>query len=300
MPIVENDSNKICYETYGESSNPCLILVMGITGQLINWPENFINGLVRAGFYVVAFDNRDVGFSKYYDDLATPTLNDAMQSLQQGKSIALPYTLNDMANDILFLMDQLSIDKAHLLGISMGGQVAQLFAIEHQDRLHSLILVATTSGDKGLPPPTDEVLNYFFKPKQNDDLESLVANHLEQYKIYTHGDDFDFTTAESLLKSAYQRAFHPPGNQRQLLATMFAKPRGEQLKNVRVPTLIIHGDYDPVFPIEHGQQLAAVLPASKLAMIDKMGHGLPTRVAMLVVEAIGSLTVVVSPDGIEL
>jgi pimeloyl-ACP methyl ester carboxylesterase len=287
MPIVENNQNKICYEAYGNRNNPCMVLVMGVTGQLITWPKYFIDDLVNAGFYVLAFDNRDVGFSQYYDEKTAPSIAEAIQALQQGKSIALPYTLDDMVEDIVFLLNALAIEKMHLLGISMGGQIAQRFSIKHQARLHSLILLATSTRDQDLPPPTTAALNFFFKPKKTN-LDNLIADHVEQYKIYTHPNDFDLPSCEAAMKTAYDRAYHPEGNQRQLLAMMFATGTGEKLKNVLVPSLIIHGDYDPVFPITHGEHLARCLANASLVQIDRMGHSLPVRVSSLVISAIAN------------
>lgn len=286
MPILKKQNISICYETFGNKTDPCVILIMGITGQLINWPNELTQNLANAGFYVIIFDNRDTGLSTYYDELETPNLADAVNKKQQGKKINLPYTLHDMANDLLVLMDGLQIDRAHIVGVSMGGQIAQIFAIEHPERLLSLTLIATSSGDPGLPPPHPEVLDFFFNTDANNrNLESSINRHVQQYKIYHHPDDFDLEAVRKMQKKAYQRAYHPIGNQRQLLAMIFAEPRGKKLQSVSAPSLIIHGDYDPVTPLEHGKQLAKSLPNSHLLIIEKMGHGLPARVCPIIVDA---------------
>jgi len=300
MPILNHENISICYETSGEVSNPCVILVMGITGQLINWPSELTQGLVDAGFYVVTFDNRDVGLSTYYDELETPDLTDAVQRKQQGEELTLPYTLNDMSSDLRILMDGLHIKQAHIVGASMGGQIAQIFAIEHTERLLSLTLVATSSGDPGLQPPKPEVLDFFFKPSSdNTDPESAVNQHIEQYKLYTHPDDFDLDAVKALHKNAYQRAYHPMGNKRQLLAMIFAEPRGEKLRSVFVPSLVIHGVYDPVAPADHGKQLAECLPHSHLLIIEKMGHGLPVRACPEFVDAMVKHFNSINPGNVE-
>jgi pimeloyl-ACP methyl ester carboxylesterase len=286
MSILKQQNISICYETHGDAANPCVLLVMGITGQLISWPNELIRGLADAGFYVVTFDNRDVGLSTYYDDLETPDLADVMQKQQKGELIDPPYKLNDMAKDILVLMDGLQVKQAHVVGVSMGGQIAQILAIEHPERLLSLTLISTSSGDPGLPPPKPEVLDFFFKPKEsNTDLDSSIMQHVQQYKIYNHPDDFDLNEIKAMHEKSYQRAYHPMGNQRQLLAMIFAEPRGEKLRSVLVPSLIIHGDYDPVAPMEHGEHLAKLLPNSKTLAIEKMGHGLPPRACPAMVAA---------------
>ncbi len=277
MWILKNDVS-ICYETFGNPENPCVIMVTGIASQLVHWSNELTQGLAEKGFYVVTFDNRDVGLSSYYDHLETPDLGEAIASQQFGGAIQLPYTLADMSDDILALMDGLHIDKAHIVGVSMGGEIAQIFAINHGERLLSLSLISTSSRDAGLPPPSAEVMDFFFRPAPaKDDLEAAINQHVAQYKIYYHPDDVDEQEIRNLHEKAYQRAYHPEGNQRQLLAMIFVEPRGEELKQVQIPALIIHGDIDPVVSIEHGERLAACIPNSRLEIMEKMGHGIPAR-----------------------
>lgn len=266
----------ICYESYGDATHPCIILISGIGSQLIHWPEKFIQGLTEKGFYVVAFDNRDTGLSAHYDHLVTPNLTEVINARQQGNSFQPPYTLEDMAVDVIGLMEQLQIEQAHLLGISMGGMIAQLVAVEYPDRILSLICIATTSGDPGLPPAQPEVLNYLLSPKrQAEDLESYISDKIHLYKIYNHPEHWDEIKAQELYRKSYHRAHKPSGFFRQLLAIICSEPRTKKLAQLQLPCLIIHGDYDPVFPVEHGQQLAKCLLNSQLVIIKKMGHGLP-------------------------
>lgn len=284
MPFVNKNGMTICYEAYGQPKQPCVILIMGITGQLIAWPEAVIHGLVAQGFYVIAFDNRDVGLSSYYDHLSGPQLTDALLSIQQGQILPIPYTLNDMANDIAVLMDGLGIAKAHLVGISMGGRIAQYFALQHAERLLSLTCLATTTGDIHLPPPSPDVLAYFFTPKLTaKNVEEFVAQAMQAYRLYHKPHDRDEEEARQKYQQAYFRAYHPKGNLRQLLATMFATPTGHLLKQVQCPSLVIHGDSDPVFPLMHAEYLSQCLPNSRLIMIPDLGHGMPKRIHPLLV-----------------
>jgi pimeloyl-ACP methyl ester carboxylesterase len=286
MPILEEKTKKICYETFGDSDKPCLALIAGFGAQLLSWSEELIEGLVAAGFYVVIFDNRDVGLSSYYDDLDTPIVMEAIAKLQQGQAVSSPYSLRDMADDVVTLMDGLQIAKAHIAGISMGGQIAQVFAVAHSDRTLSLTVIASGSGEPGLPPPNDAVMDFFFSTKDSaTSLESAIERHIEQHKIYYHPDDFDFELSREKLETSYRRAYHPAGNQRQLLAMICAEPRTEALKQLTVPLLVIHGDYDPVFPAEHGRQLASLVDHAHLEMIKDMGHGLPKRVHQTILES---------------
>lgn len=285
--FLEQNSIKICYKTFGIPSNPVIILMMGIGGQLIQWPDQITQGLAHQGFYVITFDNRDSGLSCYYDHLFTPDLIKAILAKKLGKPFHPPYTLNDMAHDVVVLMDKLSIPKAHIVGLSMGGMIGQIIALEYQERVLSLTCIASTSGDAHLPPSKPKVLQFFLtrhSPAEN--LDSYVKTMIDVNKIYNHPDDFNEKYARDLYTRSYQRAFHPEGFKRQLLAVLFAAPRGEQLRQLKLKSLVIHGDYDPVFPLEHGKQLAQCLHTTAFTVIEKMGHALPERVHKTIVELI--------------
>lgn len=274
--ILQHNGITICYETFGDKSNPCIILIMGIEGQLINWPFEMTQALASQGFYLITFDNRDAGLSMYYDQLETPGLTDAIAAKQKGKDIHPPYTLEDMAFDIITLMDGLHIEKAHIVGISMGGMIGQVLAIEHPERVLSLAIIASTSGEPNLPPAKPEVLDFFFAPKKQDmDLASYLDKKMQLYKIYNHPSHVDEKLARDFFAKAFHRAYHPAGFARQLLAMIFAEPRTQKLKQLEIPCVIIHGDYDPVFSLEHAEHLAQSLPKSRLSIIKNLGHGLP-------------------------
>lgn len=282
-----NNSFPIYYEAFGNPNNPCIILIMGIGGQLIHWPNEFIQGLVDNGFFVVIFDNRDAGLSQYYHDSNTPELHNVIKALQQGQSVSIPYTLVDMANDVITILGKLQIKKAHILGISMGGMIAQLVAIKFPHYVLSLICIATTSGEANLPPAKSEVLDFFFSSKSHvETLESYLQNKMQLHKIYNHPDHVNEEEMRTLYIKTYQRAHRPDGFKRQLLALISTKPRSQQLRALSTPALIIHGTYDPVFSIEHGKQLANCIPNSKLIVIEKMGHGLPPILCNEIVNSI--------------
>jgi len=279
MPIINANGVSISYETFGDSSDPNVIFIQGIASQLVHWPTELMEKLAAEGYHVVIFDNRDVGLSHYYDHLDTPSLDDAFASKWRGQAFKPPYTLKDMAHDVVLLMDALNIEKVHLVGISMGGIIAQYFAFDYPERLLTLTLGATSSGDTHLPPPKSDVMNFLFQLNPSStDIESAIERHVQQYHLYNHPDDIHPDVIRKVHRRAYNRAYHPEGSHRQLLAVMFDEPRGEQLKQITVPTLIIHGDYDPVVPLEHGQQLADLFPSSELVIIPNMGHGIPQRI----------------------
>jgi pimeloyl-ACP methyl ester carboxylesterase len=275
------------YKTFGDKTDPCILLIMGIGGQLIQWPSALIQGLVKQNFYVVVFDNRDAGLSEDYDHIPTPNIMEVISQLQEGQSFTPPYTLKDMSSDTVSVMDELQIKQAHILGVSMGGMIAQLVALDYPEPVLSLICIATTSGDPSLPPPKPEVLEFFFSPKrQEESLDDYVQNKLQLYKIYNHPSHVDEAALHDLLIKTYHRSNKPNGFKRQLLAIMGTKPRMERLKKLSLPTLVIHGDYDPAFPLEHGKQLAALIPNSRLEIIEKMGHGLPECLCQQLVDYI--------------
>lgn len=276
------------YETFGNPCNPCIILIKGIGGQLTAWPSTLTQGLVDEGFYVVTFDNRDSGLSRHYDELGTPNFSEAVESKLQGKSFDPPYTLEDMSSDVIALMDELHIKKAHIAGISMGGAIAQHVAINYADRVLSLICIATTSGDPQLPQTKPEVLEFFASSLNSKDqsFKSLINEKFRLSKIYNHPDFLDKEKIRNRLMLSFDRANYPIAFKRLLLAMISAEPRTYKLKKLNVPCLVIHGDYDPIFSVEHGKHLAASIASSHLEIIEKMGHGLPDSVCKKIVDLI--------------
>lgn len=271
------DSFPIYFETHGNPKHPCIIMIAGIGGQLLDWQPTMIQRLSSAGFYVVVFDNRDCGLSKKYDELGKVDFAAIIAATQQGKAVLPPYTLENMAEDVITLMDELHVEQAHILGASMGGMIAQYVAINHPDRVHSLICMYSTSGDATLPPGAQAVQEYYAgmisaNPRS---LEEGINSKLQYFKIINHPDYFDEAKTKEQLITAFKRSYHPEAFKRILLAMISEQPRTEKLKQLHIPTLIIHGDYDPVFPVEHGKHLAEVIPNSQLAIIPKLGHGLP-------------------------
>ena len=288
---MKNKKFPIYYETFGDPNHPSIILIHGIGAQLIQWSSILIEGLVSSGFHVVIFDNRDSGLSQYYDDLGSPDVMAAIFAKNEGKKVEPLYTLEDMASDLKMLMDQLSIQKAHILGTSMGGMIAQLFALQYPERVLSLTLIATSSGDPNLPPATPAVMQFFFtaaESPEKETLKSFIETKINLYRIYDP-HFFNEDQARQLHVELYQRAYHPAGFKRQLLAVLGAEPRGEKLKQLHLKSLIIHGANDPAFPVRHGEYLAKCLPESRLEIIEKMGHVLSDEVCNKVVSLVSEL-----------
>lgn len=276
MPFAPLADINMCYETHGDPSHSAIILIMGFGGQLIQWPPELIDTLVSTGHYVITFDNRDAGETTFHKPPQEINLQDFFAQFQEDTPPALPYTLHDMAQDVLQLMDFLNLPRAHILGMSLGGMIAQLLAIHHPERLLSLICLSTSSGDPRLPPPSSEVQSVLmdFTQPSNNSAESHRDRRFKIYKIYNpEHTQKDLEQAKELAKAEYQR--RQPGNSlaRQILAVTTAPSRLEELKNVTIKTLIIHGTEDPVFSLGHGKQLHQLIKESHLVQIPHMGHG---------------------------
>lgn len=276
----------IYHAALGDPKNPCIIFIIGIGGQLTNWPKSFTQELANKGFYVITFDNRDSGLSRHYDELGKPNFAEFIAAKQQGKPYKLPYTLQDMAQDVVLLMDKLEVKKAHIAGASMGGIIAQYVAIKFKDRVNSLICIASTSGEPLLPPPTPEVQAFFETTfNQANEAQGHVITKEEvisrKLKLFEHyfPNDFDKEKIKKELLAAYEREPNANGFPRQLLAMISAEPRTNDLKALDIPALIIHGDSDRVFPLKHGEQLKECFTNSKsqLEIIPKMGHGISEK-----------------------
>lgn len=280
----------ISYETRGKAENPSIILITGLGGQLIQWSESFINGLIDKNLFVVIFDNRDSGLSKHYDNFGIADFQKRIAAKMAGENIIPPYTLSDMADDILMLMQQLSLEKAHILGSSMGGMIAQSFALKYPDRISSLILIATSSGDVGLPPSDPKVLDCIQGSFSNssETLDSFIEGKMGLSRLY---DPHFFNEAKS--RTLFAKMFErnagkgSDGFKRQLLALISQTPRGEKLRQLTLKSLILHGRLDAAFPLEHGEYLHQVLENSQLEIIEKMGHLVSEELSEEIVGKIG-------------
>ena len=275
----------IAYEEFGERADPTLLLIMGIGSQMISWHEDFCEELARRGHHVVRFDNRDAGESTHLHDAGKV---DVTAVLERDTSSA-PYTLSDMADDAVGLLDALAIDAAHLVGASMGGMIAQTFALEHPDRARSLISIMSTTGDPTLPQATPEAQAMLLQPSARS-REELIARAVDTYRVLGSPA---FEADEDYLREragrAWDRGYDPPGFGRQLAAIYASGDRTERLRKLRVPTLVIHGEDDPLIRAAAGRATAAAIEGAELVVIDGMGHDLPRAVWPQVVGRIADL-----------
>jgi pimeloyl-ACP methyl ester carboxylesterase len=263
---------RLAYQSIGRDSDPALLLVMGLGGQLIHWPDEVVARLCEQGFRVIRFDNRDVGLSAWAG--SAPEINLTYEALRYrlGLSVAAPYGLRDMAKDALGLLDALAVREVHVLGASMGGMIAQHMADLAPERVQSLTLVMTSSGAQGLPAPSSALLSLLAKreaPNRAIALEQQ-ADLLAALGSPAVSDDRQLLLQQAQI--AYDRAFNPEGVQRQLLAILAEPSRVELLNRLRVPTLVVHGTADPLLPVMHGVHVAAHIKNSELRLIPGLAH----------------------------
>ena len=275
------------YETLGDPAARPLLLIGGLATQLIQWDDDLCEDLARRGHYVIRFDSRDAGLSTKCDEAQQANL---VQRTKGEKSSPL-YTLDDMADDSVGLLDALGIGKAHICGTSMGGMIAQTIAIRHPSRVLSLISIYSTTGNKDLPPPKTEVVKLLLAPAPRE-RDAYIEHMMVVFKAMAgRGFAFDEAWTRMITGRAYDRSFSPEGTARQVNAVMNQRNRKKALASVTAPTLVIHGTDDPVVPVEAGRDTADALPGAHLMLIDGMGHDLPHGGAWpRIVEAIAAHT----------
>ena len=271
--MIKANSIDICYETFGESSNPAVLFVSGLGGQLLGWPDRYMQGASEAGYHVIRYDNRDVGLSKKFDEAGTPDFHTVVKDKAAGKTPNVPYILADMAADGIGLLDALGIARAHLIGVSIGGMIVQQMAIGHESRLLSMTSIMSNTGDPSLPGPTPEALAVLTTPPPaSDDIDSLISRLIINRKAIG-GDGFvDDDAARKLAADTIARQFYPVGTARQRAGIMASPSRTEILKNISVPTLVIHGDKDPLVPLEGGILTAETIPGARMEILPGMWH----------------------------
>ena len=268
----------LCYQTFGRDTDPALLLVMGLGAQMIQWDDEFCEQLAGRGYFVIRFDNRDIGKSSRI--AVTPgDLQAAYLAAQKGQRIAAPYLLKDMAADAIGLLDHLGIARAHVVGASMGGMIAQEIALGWPNRAASLTSIMSTTGDPSMPPPAPEAAAIFFAPPPktiNDFINANVAAwNIMRRGAFLEEAARDFNRAQ---RAAMRGPLSPEGGARQWLAVMASGDRTARLAGLEVPTLVIHGIDDPLVRIEAGRATARAIPGAKLVEIAQMGHALPRAV----------------------
>lgn len=289
MPRARANGIEIEYETFGDPADPALLLVMGLGAQMILWPEEFCSDLAARGLHVVRYDNRDVGRSTWLDQAGMPDVAGALAAAMQGRPIASPYRLRDMAADAVGLLDALEVDAAHVVGASMGGMIAQTLAIEHPARVRTLTSIMSTTGHPGLPPARPEAMAVLVTPAPTERAAAIEHGVRVWRTIGSPGFPFDEAEVRERAALAFDRGVNPPGIARQLVAILASGSRREALRGVQVPSLVIHGAADPLVPVEAGRDTAQAVPGAELLEFEGMGHDLPRPLWPRFVEAIAKL-----------
>ena len=279
---------ELAYDSFGERSRTPLLLVMGLGTQMIGWDDEFCAALAERGHWVVRFDNRDVGESTRLDQLGVPDIGAMIQASMAGQPVDAPYRLSDMADDAFGLLDALGADEAHVVGASMGGAIAQEMAMRRPARVRTLTSIMASSGAPNLPPPTAEALQMLLTPTPTE-YDAYLVRYRQTWRVLRGvGFPLDEARDEARAQRAYARGLSPAGTARQLAAIIASGSRKAGLQTLHTPTLVIHGDADPLVPLAHGLDVAASVPGAKRLVIARMGHALPIGMWPQIVDAIAA------------
>ncbi len=286
--IIDSNGIELFVDAFGEPEAPTILLVAGLGGQAITWDDPFCQLLAIRGYRVVRFDLRDTGLSTKFDQAGEPDLPALIRAALDGQPLPgpVPYTLEDMANDTVGLLDALDIQTAHVVGLSMGGMIGQLLAIHYPDRVQTLTSLMSSTTAPDLPLPRAEAISLFLRPPAPD-RERYIERALEGWRVL-RGTAFPFDEAWARARAGrlYDRGIYPAGSARHIAAILASGSRREALRSVRAPTLVIHGDADPLLPVEGGIDTARVVPNAHLWIIPALGHELPPAIWPQVVGAI--------------
>lgn len=258
---------------------PAVLLIMGLGMQLIAWPDDFVQGLVDAGFRVVRFDNRDVGLSQKFADAGKPSVMWEALKYRLRWTIRPPYSLADMAADALGVLDALKIDKAHVVGASLGGMVAQRLALLAPARLLSLTSIMSTSSARGLPEASTAVMKVMLGRPPGKGREAALAQSVRLFQVIgSPAYPTDEAELRAKVAAAADRCLYPEGIARQIVAVAADSRRALELPKIQAPTLVLHGQADPLIPFACGEDTARRIPGARLVGIPGMGHDLPPPV----------------------
>ena len=284
MPMTTNDGLSIYWEEHGPADGPPVLLIMGLGAQLIAWRPGFVDLLVQQGYRVIRFDNRDAGLSSSTDAPA-PDVNGLARIVLRRDTSAASYLIGDMARDAASVLDAAGVDRAHVVGASMGGMIAQQLAIDLPDRVASLTSIMSRPGVLWAGLPTLDVVRTVMKPSPTDRTE-LLAHELHRQRTIG-GPLFDDTLTAAFLEEAYDRTPERGGTPKQLAAILASPDRTPGLRQLTIPTLVIHGRQDRLVRPSGGTATARAIPGSALMVVDQMAHDLPRPLWPLLTDAIG-------------
>lgn len=268
-----------------QPDRPVVLLIMGLGMQLVAWPAAFVQALVDAGFRVVRFDNRDIGLSQHFDHLGVPNMLWEGVKHGMGLAVAAPYSVQDMAGDALGVLDALRIERAHVVGVSMGGMVAQRIALSAPQRVMSLASIMSSSGARYLPGPKPHVWRALFARPEGQGEQAIVDHYVKLFKVIgSPGFPLDDASLRERILEAARRSYHPAGTARQMVAIAADARRADELPRIRARTLVLHGRDDPLVPVACGHDTARRIPRAGFVTIEGMGHDLPPGVVERLLE----------------
>jgi len=279
------------YDHFGNPTDPALLLIMGFTAQMVAWEEEFCQQIADRGHFVIRFDNRDCGLSTKLHGVHSNSDAVIMAAMMETEMPPVPYTLSDMAADAMQVLDHLNIERAHIMGASMGGMIAQTVAIEHPHRVKTLISVMSQPGELTVGQPTQEAMELIVTPAPSDRDEYIAFApkwQLWQSKKYRS----DEVSRRNAIRD-FDRSNYPEGGPRQMAAIYASGSRAEGLQKLQIPTLVIHGTEDQLITPSGGERTAELIPNSTLLMVEDMGHDLPQPLWPLYVDAISKHTALV-------
>ena len=276
-----SDGITLAYEEVGDPGASPLLLVQGLGAQMIAWHDDFVRALADRGFRAVRFNNRDAGRSTHLDGMPD------LRAIMAGDRSKAPYTLEDMAADTERLLDELAIDSAHVVGVSMGGMIAQVLAARAPERVLTLTSIMSTTGERAVSQPTAAAQATLFGPRPAT-VEEAEERAVESARVIGSPGMLDEEWIRRRARQSFERGFDPPGFARQLAAIWASGNRTESVRSIRVPTLVIHGTLDPLIPVTAGRATAAAVPGAELIELEEMGHDLPRPLWPRLVDAIAA------------
>lgn len=285
MPRISSNAIELHYESFGATSAPAILLIMGLGAQLTRWNSELCDLLVERGFRVIRFDNRDCGLSTHCDGMALPDIGAALRS---GSLPSVPYRLETMAADCIGLLDALKIDQAHIVGASLGAAIAQIIAARYPERTLSLTSIMSSSGNPLLPPPTPAAAVALFAPlPATRDRASIVADAIKRFlPVASPAYPTPLADLQKMFGEEFDRTFYPQGIARQLGALFANGDRRQFLRTISCPTVVLHGRNDPLIQVACGKDVASNIQNAEMRVIDGMGHDFPVALTRTFADAI--------------
>lgn len=299
MPIIKANGIELAHDSFGDEAGEAILLIAGLGTQMIRWTAPFCEALAARGYHVIRFDNRDAGYSTHFYDRAPPDFGALAAALAAGQPLQVPYTLHDMAGDAIGLLDALSISRAHVVGRSMGGMIAQIMASEYPGRVLSLTSIMSSTGNPALPQASADVMSMMVRPAHDpsSDLAGFLAHGIAfARRIAGTGYPFDEEAHRALVLEEVGRAYDPVGTGRQIAAMAVTGDRRSWLTTITAPTLVAHGADDPLILPACGKDTADSIPNAKFLLLEGMGHDLPPSLYQTIATAIDQIAAHESGD----